>query len=131
MKLFLIALLLPGLAFARPVTIEYSPLDPVGCEGESVTYTGIEIYVDTVPIPAADMGCVNTGAVLDVAPVGVTPIAGTATGGTTAIFELPPGTYFIRMWAFSTDGRSQFSNQITRTVPEGNPQAPFVIDLTF
>jgi len=131
MRYLFLILLIPGLAIARPVTIEYAPLDPIGCDGEVVIYTGIEIFVDIISIPASDSSCEGDGIEPDVAPPGVTPIPGEATGGTTATFDLAPGTYFIRMWATATDGHSQLSNERIETVPEGLPQAPFVIDITF
>lgn len=146
-SLLLIALLVPCVAVARTVTINYQQLPSFDCEGDAVAlsdYTKIEFYFDSVPIPAAATDtlrpCAGGNVPADVMPIGVTPIPGTLGGDNSITTNLAPGNYFVRFRTFipQTDPCppaapdcewSQLSNQIAETVPPGSPKTPFIIGI--
>lgn len=138
--LLLVGLLIPELAIARTVTVTWADLPTTDCGGDTVApdfYTSMEIWIDSAPItsvnettPGGSGGCTPEGGTPDVPPTGATRIIGSLSGNS-ATFDLAPGLYWIRLRLGAITGLSNFSNQINRTVPQGDPRAPFLIELTF
>lgn len=125
-------LIISSLGLARIATTEYD-LAPTDCEGAPVSlseYVTIEAYIDTQPIPvqATDPCQVGpTGTAVDVPPAGATVVEGTF-GTNTVSFDLASGDYWIRMRVQDDNGDwSNFSNQLTITVPPGIKRAPILI----
>lgn len=128
MRILALALvLLASPAFARDVTFTYTfAPEAVDCDGNAVDtsdYTAVEIYVDTIPIPASG-GCSEP---VDTVP-GNAQVVQATPSGSSVVVDLAPGDYFARGRVQAFGLWSNLGPEVQVTVPEGRPQ-PIVIEI--
>ena len=127
MKIWLMVILvvLAGAVHAGQTTFTWT-FNAVDCDGVAVNaadYTNIEIYLDTAPIPAADAGCVQDGAAVDVPAASTTIVANAQDNAATA--NIPAGHYFVRGRVMLDGEWSQLSPQTERDIG----RSPMVIQI--
>lgn len=131
-SLALLLLLLPLAVMARTVTISWTN-PTVRCDGAAIDaaeLAGIEIYIDTSPIPGPAEGEDTCTTPYD-APAGFTPVAAQASDSSTTTDLEPGATYYFRARVSDTEGQwSSLNQQVEFTVP-ARLQAPAVLNIQF
>lgn len=122
-KLFLalIALLVPALASAATVTINWTA-PTTAVDGSALTgqqaITSYQVWVSTATIPSTTTTQPTV------------TVTGTGTTTTQNIAVTPGGTLFARVKACNSAGCSDFSSESTKAVPVNVPGVPTNVTLT-
>jgi len=127
--LFIVLCLLPAIAMARPVELFFA-LPTTDCAGDPINaadYESLEIYFDTIPIPASDIACPTAADPVDIPPGGATVLTVLDTTTTSITTDLAPGTYYARMRGRAAGLWSNLSNQSSQVIPEATRPPPQVL----
>lgn len=142
--------LLPAIALAAPVTIEYQ-LPTQDCDNQPIgEILEAEFYVSASPIPASDTVCPAPGEPVDTVPTEFSArLDGTGSNGALQVELIGGVEYFVRgrvatqaidpetgLLAVDENGDpvlqwSNLSNQISFAVPERPGKAPILIRIGF